>query len=111
MTLLILAGCATAPRSFQYAPPEGEEGLACVEECKKQTEHCLKQAQEEYELCLRRDVFRDMRHENDCVRGYGATKVGTCQSERLCSPPDSYACRITYNECYTACGGMVEPVK
>ena len=99
--LLCCVACSPAPRSFQYHDLEGEEALTCVESCKKDAESCLKDTQLEYESCLRQSFFPEKgKDEND----------DKDLEERACEPPDTYGCRLLYNDCYDDCGGNVEPI-
>ena len=103
--LLSISACSPVPRSFQYGDLETEEALSCVESCKKDAESCLKDTQLEYESCLKESFFpkkRKSTKEED--------KEPLDLDDRTCEPPDSYGCRMLYNDCYDDCGGDVEPI-
>lgn len=82
MSSILLSACS-AQHNYSYTPPASSADRACVARCSSGKSHCEKICTLKYDDCLKRGgVF--------------------------CKPVCS--CVVSFNTCYSACGGQVKTV-
>lgn len=79
VTCLLLSACAVK-HNYAYTPPEAASDRVCVARCSSGKSQCEKICKLKYE---------------DCTKRGGVFCKQTCP------------CVISFNTCYTACGGQV----
>ena len=109
LLLLFTANCRHYQKDYIYMPPDHEEARECINACKIAREDCDKMANKSYQECLREadrtsmlNYNIDLNTQNTSVTTKDMLTFEECRNF-------SKQCQAGYNQCYTSCGGKVEP--
>lgn len=103
VVVLTLVACQTTGKQKVYTDPSDEEGLRCVSQCNVTKTNCRKRQTDSYQYCTERRKYY-LREYEYCVKSGNRF----CAPVERCPLPATAMCVQQYDQCYSACGGIVE---
>lgn len=100
--VLCLLGCQASTEKV-YSEPDDPDAQYCISQCNVNKTDCRKNRTDEYRICKERRKYYQRQYEL-CVKSGNAF----CEPVDRCPQPAVRQCTVQYDQCFNACGGIIE---
>ncbi len=104
--VMLLAACASSGPQKVYTEPSDPESQRCVSQCNVTKTDCRKRQTDAYRFCTEQRKYYQREYEL-CVKSGNRF----CAPVDRCPLPATRMCTEQYDQCYSACGGIIETVE
>ncbi len=103
LTAVVFLTACQATTQKVYSEPDDPDAQACISQCNVNKTDCRKNRTDEYRVCKERRKYYQRQYEL-CVKSGNAY----CEPIDRCPQPAIRQCTVQYDQCFNACGGIIE---